>query len=391
MAIKTHRLHIRLCLLLIALLALASCGKDDKPEPKYTHTVMIYFPWSGYANNNSSLIGMFRENMTSIENAIISDNGTGNIRVLMLMASSTTEGDLYEIVYSNGVCTQKPLKKYTNWSFTSTENIITMLNDVASYSPTPGYSMLMGGHGLGWLPKEINPIKKKAFGGLEAATRTDIDQLATAIQQSQMKRLTYLCFDDCYMANIETAYELRNATDYIIASTSEIMNIGLPYERIWTQLKRNVPDFKTVISEFHSFYTTYTYPYGALSAIDCAQLDQAAQLMRQLNTRLAEAGIAPSDITSQRLDAYNRTIFFDMEDYTKQAIAALGGDKELQMKFTQLYSDMIIAHSCTPKIYSNGLALEVAANCGLTISDPTTNQKVAQAQETTGWYKATRP
>ncbi len=387
---EIHKLRIRLCFLLVALIGLTSCGKDDNPEPKYTHTVMIYFPWSGYADNTSSLIGMFRENMTGIENAIISDKGTGSTRVLMLMASSSTEGDLYEIVYSKGACTRKPLKTYADWSFTSTDNIKTMLNDVAAYSPTPSYSMLMGGHGLGWLPKEISLVKKRAFGGLEAATRTNIDQLATAIQQSQMKRLTCLCFDDCYMANIETAYELRNTVDYIIASTNEIMNIGLPYERIWSELKRSVPGFKTVIGEFHSFYSSYRYPYGALSAIDCAQLDRAALLMRQLNTRLDAAGIVPSDIASQRLDAYGRGVFFDMEDYTKQAIAALGGDKPLQMEFAQLYSDLIIAHSCTPRVYSNGMSLEVSTNCGLTISDPTTNQEVARAMETTGWYQATR-
>ncbi len=382
-----------LSLLIVCLMTLTSCCDDDKPELKNTHTILLYFPWSGTETDSSGALTYdFQKNIRSIENAIIREEGTDTVRVMLLMASSAMEGELSEIVYADGLCTRKPLQEYRDWSFTSTENLISMFNDVASYSPTPSYSMLIGGHGLGWLPKESKPGIGKAFGGTSVATKTDIDQLAAAIEQSQLRRLSFLCFDDCYMANIETAYELKDATDYIIASTSEIMRIGLPYDNIWTQLKRRTPDMTFIIGEFHSFYTAYQMPYGALSAIDCRHLDEAASLMRRLNMRMAEAGIAASDIPAQKLDGFNKTVFFDMENYTARAISALGGDEQLAEEFRTMYSRLIPAHSCTPHLYSDFSpynTIKVDSNCGLTISDPTTNSEAIGHLEGTRWWLAT--
>ena len=44
--------------------------------------------------------------------------------------------------------------------------------------------------------------------------------------------MNYILFDDCYMSTVEVAYDLREVTNYLIASTSEMMAYGMPYHKI---------------------------------------------------------------------------------------------------------------------------------------------------------------
>ncbi len=45
-------------------------------------------------------------------------------------------------------------------------------------------------------------------------------------------KMEYILFDDCYMSSVEVAYELKEATRFLIASTSEMMAYGMPYATV---------------------------------------------------------------------------------------------------------------------------------------------------------------
>jgi hypothetical protein len=376
----------RVLLLAFVLIAalLSSCGHDD-PEPDNTHAVVFYFPYS------DGLEQAVAANIADVKKAIVTQRGLGTTRVMVIMASSAKAGRLSEIVYKNGSCQETQLKSYTEWSFTDRENIRTMFNDAASHANARTYSMVIGAHGSGWLPKESRPNMAKAFGGSTTATKTNIETLDSAIVQSDIKHLEYLCFDDCYMSNIETAYRLRNAVDHLIASTSEIMAKGLPYSDIWTSMNSAQPDYSAIVSGFATFYSTYSLPYGALAVIDCRKTERAAELMSNLNTLLADTGIAPSDITPQVLDGFTPPVYFDMKDYTDRALAALGSPAALTAQFETLYSDLVMAHSSTPYLYSDYTkgTFAVTTNCGVTISDPTVNSQATPWLHSTDFWIAT--
>lgn len=379
--------------LLLTLALFSSCCKDDVPEVSYSHTVVLYFPWSGSETSAAGgLFTEFKQNIKSIKNAIIKERGTGTTRVMIILATSATEGQLSEVVYSDGACSENLLRSYTDWSFTTKDNIKTMFDDVASFAGTPTYSMLIGSHGMGWLPRQSRPERARAFGGTTPGMKTEIDVLDSAIVESGIRHLNFLCFDDCYMANVETAYQLRNATDCLIASTSEIMAIGLPYEDIWTDMKSADANYSSIVAKFHSFYSSYTSPYGALSVIDCRKVELAASVMRQLNTRLAASGIVSADIQEQALDGFNSHVFYDMKAYTDKAVELLGGDTSLQSQLDAVYADMVVAHSSTAYLYSVylvGNIFKVTSNCGVTISDPSANSEASSYVKGTLWWKAT--
>lgn len=374
---------LTLCLALAATL-LTSCSHDT-PDPQPTHAVVLYFPWT------DGLESLLADNIEDIKTAMAARQQSQTERVLLIKATARNEAQLIEISIRKGQCRETLLKTYTGWSFTDKSNILTMFNDAASRACAQTYSMIIGAHGTGWLPRESRPGQAKAFGGTTPATKTNICTLDSAIVESGIRHLEYLCFDDCYMANIETAYQLRDATDYLIASTSEIMNVGIPYADAWAYMCSAAPDYSAVVSCFHAFYTSYSYPYGALSVTDCRKTERAAQLMRTLNAMLSDAGISPSDLSPQVLDGFDAHVFFDMKDYTDRALAALGTPEPLASQFEALYSDMIVAHSSTPRLYSDFIpgSFSVLTNCGLTISDPTVNTEAAPHLVSTPFWIAT--
>ena len=46
----------------------------------------------------------------------------------------------------------------------------------------------------------------------------------------------YILFDACLMSQVEVAYELRNAADYLILSPAEVMSAGFPYFKMTKHL-----------------------------------------------------------------------------------------------------------------------------------------------------------
>ncbi len=383
---------LTILLFVMGMTFLTACHKEQEIKTPQGHAVLMYFPWA------DNLYSYFLDNISDIKTAMAAGKGAANTRVLVLLATGSNNGRLSELVYNNGTCEERQLKTYSNWSFSKKENIKEMFNDMAAYVNAETYSMVIGAHGSGWLPKECSPNKARSFGGQTIDTKTNVETLDSAIVESSIKHLNFLCFDDCYMANIETAYCLRNATDYLIASTSEIMSPGLPYNDIWQYVSSTTPDYRSIVDGFHSFYTSYVYyPCGALSVTDCSQMDYASTAMKELNSMMAEYGIQPTDFTPQRLDGFSYTVFFDMKDYTDKVLEALQekGANTSSLAINSLYNNIIIAHSCTPYLFSEYLSAfssktyPVASNCGITISDPSKNNQATAYIENTEWYKAT--
>lgn len=54
------------------------------------------------------------------------------------------------------------------------------------------------------------------------------------------------------MSTVEVAYDLKNVTSHLIASTSEIMAYGMPYDKIGQYLIGNI-DYEKVCDGFYSF------------------------------------------------------------------------------------------------------------------------------------------
>lgn len=406
-----HTLFIWIiCIVSIASgLLLVSCSDDDDDFNSYNQqTILVFMPWTGNADGNHGLYNTFLLNLNSIEQAIVADKGYDG-RLLVFISTSANESKLYEITYENGTIRHKTIKAYTGNSYTTPSGIAQILNDVKTESSTLYYSMIIGGHGCGWtyasdwkqsanMPKHSLSLATNndstiafpttRFFGSNAPNEyaIDVETLADGIGQAGIK-LQYLLFDNCYMANIETAYALRRITQWLVASTSEIMTIGMPYASIWNELSSTSPSYQNIVNSFHSFYSTYSTPCGTLSVIDCQQMDAMASIMQEINKRYSLADSLTGSI--QVLDGYSPSLFYDFGDYVDH----LCKDTDLLQEFHAQLQRAVPYTSTTSTLYSYLYSqpqyIPVKTFSGITISEPSQNPIATLGEKKTAWWKAT--
>ncbi len=394
----TARIPRLLLALLPALLltAAASCSRDhrDDSQEENLRTLFIYMPWS------TDLLSFFNTNLADFEAAIEQQKGLKSQRVIVYLAQSKTQASMFEITCDGGQCTRRQLKDYTGSGYTTVEGLTAILSDVKAYAPaTLSYSMIIGCHGLGWVPVEAfarsrtasraTPLhwKRKGpatrlFGGLTSDCQTDVETLRQAMEAADF-RTEYLLFDDCYMSGIEVAYELRNVTRHLIASTSEMMMYGIPYKLVGGYLL-GAPDYGALCRDFLQFYSSYTVPSGTLTVTDCSKLDSLALAMASLNLRPDTRPVCPDSL--QRLGGYRPGIFFDMGDYLRH----LCPDARTRSKADSLL-DAAVEHTVhTPVIYTTQMNyIRIKEFSGLTISAPSLHDFATTYYSTTSWYRDT--
>ena len=373
-------------------LSAAACSCSDEPvtppvEP-VGHATLIYMPWSASESSSTgSLYESFLRNIADIETAIVAEGGLHGTRLLVSISKSYNNMSLLEITFDGTRCRRDTLKRYANPQYSDASWLTSLFSDMAAAAPAESYSMIIGAHGSGWLPVGARPERSRAFGGRTASAQASVETLARAITESALRHTDFVCFDDCYMSNVETAYALRHATHYLIASTSEVMDPGLPYASAWKHLYSE-PDFEAVCRVFNEYYRQFWLPYGTLSTVDCTRIEDLATLMRDVNDEIEVGDERLSQV--QKLDGFAKTVFYDMAHYVESVC-----DNEAKVSaLRSAIANAVVATSCTPRLYSVYLTsldhtYPVATSCGLTISDPTGNSAAFEAKYGTEWWVAT--
>lgn len=387
---------------LFVTVGLCSCS-DDSNEDKVVsdNTILVYMPWTG---NDSNLLSCFKTNISDMKESVTDDGIRSGNRILIFLSESSTSARLFELKKEKGKCIEKELKQYSNPAGTAT-GIAGILADVEKESPSLHYSMIIGGHGLGWINsdtyngkasasvKRIMPMKSqdlpftRFFGSVSGGFQTDLSTLADGIKLSGLD-MRFILFDACNMANVETVYELKDVTDYVIACPTEIMGYGMPYKQILPYLW-GTPDYKSVCSEMIDYYKKYTYrgydyPYATISVVDCSQLEALAYRMRLVNASMSDK----TDVDGvQILDGYYPHLFFDLADY----ISHFCQDKDLAAAFLAQLSLAVPYKGNTEYFYtelSSPHVIKLDSYCGITVSDPSKNS-YASDKQSTSWWKAT--
>ncbi len=403
---------------------LTSCNDDSIDVTTVNkQTILIFMPWSG-SQYSDGLYSNLKENLDSIESAIIENKGLSG-RVLVFLSTSYKESSLYEITYENGQIQHHTIKEYSGNEYDSTQGMLQILNDVQANAYALNYAMIIGGHGSGWTYKEdwnnypynakpqgvsgaksnsavadgVLPLypQTRFFGSVSDMNYAfNITDLANAIQQAGMK-MQYILFDDCYMANIETAYMLKDVTNYLIASTSEVMAMGMPYKEIWSSLASSTPGYAAIVNSFHSFYSNYKIYYGngsdyiipggALSAIDCRYLDKLAAVMKEINSHYTLADSLRDSV--QVLDGFNNHLFYDMGSYVDHMCSNANLKSDFHAALDNVVKYKQATDSVFTNIYYNAYSIPVKSFSGITISDMSQNSVAIKGREKTAWWQST--
>lgn len=373
------------------LISIVACSREDEAIDSTVaneQTVIMFFPWS------SNLLPYFQQNIKDFSESI-EKRGLYTERVIVCLATTPEEAMLMELKYGKGKCITDTLKYYNNTDFTSKSNITNLINDIVSIAPGKRYGLIVGCHGMGWLPViktksgkmsttfhydiQTGPITRY-FGGLSSEYQIETTTLADAISDSGIT-MEYILFDDCYMSSVEVAYDLKEVTNFLIASPTEVLMYGFPYQKCGKYLLGEV-NYEAIIDEFYNFYSTYQYPYGTAAVTNCQELDDLAELVRKI---YGNSETFDNNLEIQAMDGYSPTVFYDLKDF----INKICQNQELKDKFfAQL--EKTIPYKCHTDQYITALkgALPIMEYSGITTSEPSYNS-LTNSKKNTNWYKAT--
>lgn len=398
-----------------------SCSNGDSPDgpdapvTPVGQTVFMFFPWS------NSLLSDFRRTVEDMQ-TVVAQRSMKNERIMVFMATSEREAVLFELKKQNGRCLTDTLRRYSDRPFTSRQWLTSLFSEVMTLAPASRYGMVVGCHGLAWVPvqgqrnapkrlgsqeridEEDNlykeekidkegesndlmhfevqgPVTTRFIGGTYPETQIETTDLADAMADAGF-HTEYILFDACYMSSVEVAYELKDVTHYLIASPTEVLSYGFPYITMGKHLL-GTPNYKGIVDSFISFYSSYNLPYGTVAVTDCTQLDALAAIAQQINAADAEQ-LVPNGV--QIMDGYSPTLFYDLGHLMslKDAGTLLTAAFAEQLEKTVPYKGHTGQYFTTLK----DAPVDIKHYSGLNTSQGSLNHMADRLSET-AWYKAT--
>ena len=423
------------CSLIIATLFIVvgvSCSNGDSPDgpdvpvTPVGQTVFMFFPWS------NSLLSDFRRTVEDMQ-TVVAQRSMKDERIMVFMATSEREAVLFELKKQNGQCLTDTLRRYSDRPFTSRQWLTSLFSEVMTLAPASRYGMVVGCHGLAWVPVQgqrsarkrlgsqekidekdnlykeekidkeglykeeridkegepndlmhfevQGPVTTRFIGGTYPETQIETTDLADAMADAGF-HTEYILFDACYMSSVEVAYELKDVTHYLIASPTEVLSYGFPYITMGKHLL-GTPNYKGIADSFISFYSSYNLPYGTVAVTDCTQLDALAAIAQQINAAAAEQ-LVPNGV--QIMDGYSPTLFYDLGHLMslKDAGTVLTAAFAEQIEKTVPYKGHTGQYFTTLK----DAPVDIKHYSGLNTSQGSLNHMADRLSET-AWYKAT--
>ena len=347
---------------------LLSCNKnEEKTLPQ--RTVLIYMA------GDNSLSSFVEYNMKMIEEGCKNaDLENGNI-IAYIDERGATPG-LYQFRKDkNGIVSRNLIKEYEEENSASPENLRSVITTVKEQFPSESMGIVLWSHGTAWLPSNLDSYLRSF--GQDGNNYMELDDLSYVLNDFHFD---FILFDACYMASIEVVYALRNCTDYIIGSATEILADGFPYNEITPMLLN-----ADVTGIADSFYNHYDQMSGvsrsaSVSVVKTSELDNLADACRNILSRQTEESLYNIDLYQvQALEylTWNNHKLYDMEDYLSQ----IASNEE----YTNLKTAMdkaIIYKAYTPENYF--------AQCGSIAIDKFSGLSIYAYQKNypklNGWY-----
>jgi hypothetical protein len=184
-----------------------------------------------------------------------------------------------------------------------------VLQDAIDLYPAQEYGLILWSHGSSWMPKES---MLRSFGN-DNGSRMNIPDLSANLPV----KFNFILFDACLMGSVEVAYELKDNTDFIIASSTETIYEGFPYSEVIPELLQSTIDFNAVVQTYFDYYNAQqgAYQSATVSVVATRYLTNLANSMKQFCEN-NPVNLQTFDRTAvQRLDVYNEHYVFDLLDF----------------------------------------------------------------------------
>src|SRR5574344_136837 len=326
------------------LLLLSGCSNDDNTsanvESKDTlnRTVIVYM------NAENNLTGTANQNLEDMCTGSKSLSGKENLIVFFDNSNTSTKPCIYRL--SGG--TKKIVMQYDS-DFVSTDPLIMeeVFQWIVTSYPAKSYGLVLWGHADGWvinndtlrssLVEESSSARKKSFGvdnGNNTSSKSGYWINIPTLNEifSTLPKFKFIFSDCCNMQSVECAYELRNRTDYYIASPAEIPDPGAPYNLVVPHFFDETDDIgKGIVDEYYNYYRDVYYHDATrsvpLSIVKTSELESLAKITAsKLDSIMPKIGRYPLYMPMDNIVYYTyisgEKMMFDMFGFMHKNLTA---------------------------------------------------------------------
>ncbi len=326
--------------LILVVLTLSSCGKNDD-KPNCHRTVLVYVA----ANNNLS--GYDAYDLTEMRRAV-QEGALNGGRLILFRVNKSESPALYEMDKTGEL---QLLKQYES-TFLSTDpdNFRIVCDDMRRFAPNNQYGLVLWSHASGWLshsPSTIEVADGPQYSwGSDRSYQMTMPQLRQALDG---QNFSFIYFDCCFMGNVESLYEIRHAAPFFVASPTELLAYGMPYQyNLECFFAKGDADLVQAAKNTFNYYNSMT---GAdrsctMSVYNSAALENIADVARQI---LEHNSVVPEGMNYQQygfntLYAYFNGYFFDMYQYLSSLCA---DSPSLKLQLDAVWDQLIVYENHT--------------------------------------------
>jgi hypothetical protein len=256
--------------------------------------------------------------------------------------------------------TETVIKTYEESNSADSAVFASIIRDVKAAYPAHSYGLILFSHASGWLPKATLTMPRSII--IDQGNEMELTGFAAAIPD---RAFDFIILEACFTAGIEMAYELKDKTNYIMASSAEILSPG--FSDIYS---RSVADFFAPTANLNAFaQRAFDYFDGqsgdfrsaTFSVLRTDKLQALADWVKNSGVVLSESIIG----SVQHFDRYSHHLFFDFFDSYRQTLTA-AQSAELE----RLIGECVVYRNSTGQFMprSNGFTINV--HSGLTTYIP---------------------
>lgn len=312
--------------ILCGLVLFTSCSKDDGEEPQQhaKRTVIAYMAAENTLSGYSQLD--INEMIAGVKSISKYDN-----MIVFVDRANPNEKPFIIRLQNNDKQPADTIKKYEQDFYSSDpEKMKEVLQWVMTNYPADDYGLILWGHGDGWVIMKDSVATNRAFGVDNGDNKMSNQGLWMNIPSMRvaLKALPhsfkFIFTDCCNMQNIEVAYELKDVTDYFIASPASIPDTGAPYDKIISDLfnYNDVQMYQKTCDDYFSVLETEDghLPMAVIQSSQMLQLAQATKTILEsiYNTDTAidmDKLIYYWTYDSNHPDNTKERIMYDMNDF----------------------------------------------------------------------------
>jgi hypothetical protein len=268
----------------------------------------------------------------------------------MIVFLDTPEPDTPRLIEIDGHYTDinsNAVKYYDDLNSLDAVNMRNIINDVVRQFPAKQYTLILWSHATGWLPKGTtlnytrnlinDAVALKSF-GKDGVEEMDIADLSESIPDNVFNTIV---FDACFMGGIEVLCEFIDKANYVIASPTEILAQGFPYQKITPLLFTHADKPELWAESFFEHYNSQegAYKSATVGVVDISELKTLLNILKSFQLNENSVDIA-------EIQCYDRTtsgMFFDFNDYVEQLCV----DENDFQKYLEQYNKTVIYSNYT--------------------------------------------